>query len=454
MKRLPQILKYILPFVSLALILAGTYVAIRYAKGDRPTLKGVQGTGLLAATSDPQGAQVFINGKLTTATDDTLNLSPGSYEVEIKKEGFFSWKKQLTIKEEVVTQTNTSLFPSVVSLTPLTFSGAKKVVPSPDGQKIAFLVENAQVLTQNGLYVLELSDTPLTLRSSPRQIAKSTIRFNLGQATYVWSPDSSQLLLHFTAGDNLLIETNKLNDLDNTPDSTARLTLLLADWERQLTLDWNQKLLKLPDEMQQIATESAKNVYFSPDEKKMLYTATQTATIPEELVPELVGSSTQPEERDLEVGSIYVYDFKEDRNFKIGAEVEPPAELGTTLPIKPTLLYDPTLIANNLDASPAAFLRLQTGKKIDDTLAGFNAQYSPLALNTYQWFPNSYHLLKNTDLGITINEYDGTNSITIYSGPRDATFVYPWPNGSKLIILTNLGNTDDTPMNLYAISLK
>jgi len=69
-----------------------------------------------------------------------------------------------------------------------------------------------------------------------------------------------------------------------------------------------------------------------------------------------------------------------------------------------------------------------------------------------QWFPDSKHLLFVQDGKIKIMEYDGQNSTTVYSGPFANDFVYPWPDGSKLIIKTSF--SPDSPDNLYVIDLK
>jgi len=44
--------------------------------------------GILVVNSDPNGAQIFIDGELKTATNATLRLAPGTYDVEIKKESY------------------------------------------------------------------------------------------------------------------------------------------------------------------------------------------------------------------------------------------------------------------------------------------------------------------------------------------------------------------------------
>ena len=121
--KLPFNQRLIFTLLSASFIIGGTYVAIRYAKGQRPSSDGtVRETGLLVANSFPTAAQVYINDKLTTATDDTLNLDPGEYQVEIKKDGYIPWRKTLNLKKELVSQTNALLFPAVPSLTPISLT--------------------------------------------------------------------------------------------------------------------------------------------------------------------------------------------------------------------------------------------------------------------------------------------------------------------------------------------
>ncbi|MBI3093109.1 MAG: hypothetical protein HYZ02_02635, partial [Candidatus Levybacteria bacterium] len=68
-------------------------------------------------------------------------------------------------------------------------------------------------------------------------------------------------------------------------------------------------------------------------------------------------------------------------------------------------------------------------------------------------FPDSKHLIYVEEKKINILEYDGANKTTIYAGPFVDNYVFPWPNGSKLVVLTNLGN-ENIPPNLYTIGLK
>ena len=127
-----------------------------------------------------------------------------------------------------------------------------------------------------------------------------------------------------------------------------------------------------------------------------------------------------------------------------------------------TLIVDKYVLSDDLDqlelrqldASPEAFLRLQATDHENkmQTAINFANYYTGVQLNSLQWFPDSKHLLYVSDNKIHIMEYDGQNNTVIYSGPFAEEFVYPWPDGSKLIINTSF--SPDSPFNLYAITLK
>lgn len=399
MRRPPRVLIALLAFI---IISASTILTIKFAKGYRPSLKtkALQGTGLLAANSYPRGASVFINGKLTTATDDTLNLPPGQYQVKIQKDGYIPWEKGLEIEAELVTQTNTRLFPAVPTLTPVTFSGALTPQPAPDGQKIVFAVENATTDDKNGLYVLDLTDRPFGLNSDPRQITQSSSKYDLVHARLSWSPDSTQILALVNEDKinetNVLLDQSKFNDLAELKDVTARLPLILAGWQEISDKKNHEKIVELPELMQQVATAAAA-LAFAPEPEKLLYIPGGERTLPENLIPSLPASSSQDEQRQIKPDNVYVYDLEEDKNFWIAAAED---------------------------------------------------------LNRFQWYPDSRHLLIVEDKKVIIAEYDGTNRHTVYAGPFVGEFAYPWANGSSLLILASLNGGSALPPNLYSIILK
>lgn len=440
--------------LSFLIVVSGTLAAIQYAKGSyRITRQGfVADSGLLSANSFPTGAEVLIDGKLVTATDDTIYLPPGEYLVEIMKDGFSPWRKKLTIQKELVTQTNAGLFPSTPSLTPLTFTGVKNISLSPDGQKILYYTASASAQNKNGLYLMELTNSPISFQRGPRQLAENTSGIDLEKAQFIWSPDSSEVIMLLENEDNnssrqYLLSLDRKNELSSLPDVSFRSKQILSQWEEEMYIRERQYLAKFPLPMIAIATQSAKNVYLSPDKNKLLYTATSSAVLPEGLTPPLPARSTQEQQRTLVPGNVYVYDREEDTNFNVGTEVGKGSGLAKHLLALDLFNRQPV----TLESSPSAFVRLQATSSAQ-TVALFNAYHTSVYSDTFQWLPDSDHLIYALDNQIRIKEFDGTNDTTIYYGPYSDNFVYPWPDGSKLLILTSF--SPDIPANLYSIDLR
>jgi hypothetical protein len=462
---------------ALIVVVSGTFLAIWFAKGYRPSRQNLaSGNGLLVTNSQPTGARVLIDGRFTSATDTTLYLDPGTYDVEMIKDGYFPWRKSLKIEQELVTQANARLFPRAPSLSSLTFSGAINLLPSPDGQKLLMYTASASATNKNGYYVLDLTDNLLAGQRSPRQVSLASTNFPPDTTKTVWSPNSSQLLL-ISPKRAVLIDPGKSNDLDTLADVSAQLPTIFSQWEEEMYQRDRARLSKFPDYIQYIATSSAVNVYFSPDEDRLLYTANRVFTVPDRLQPPKASSNSQPQARTTVVGGIYVYDRDEDRQFQLGLDNDFLKSLNTPTPTPQPTIKKSRLVTTvvpapsveqpkhllsddlwrsqplRLSASPSAFLRLQ-GKTVAETIRNFRNYHTPLFTHGYQWFPTSRHILKYDTAGITVEEYDGTNPVVIYAGPFNPAFVYPWPNGSRVLMVTNFGQGTNVPENLYAIELR
>ena len=103
----------------LTLFLLSAPLTILYSWGYRLDFKEkkITKTGAFYFKVWPKKVQIIINGKPLGKTDFFFgatyidNILPKSYEVEIKKEGYHSWKKRLEVKESQVTDTkNVVLF--------------------------------------------------------------------------------------------------------------------------------------------------------------------------------------------------------------------------------------------------------------------------------------------------------------------------------------------------------
>lgn len=391
--------------IVFSLILA-TVIVIIYGKGYTLNLGGgapiLSGTGLLVATSSPDGAEVLINGHLTTATDNTINLAPGDYDVKIFKEGYFAWEKKITIKKEVVSKADALLFPNAPQLASITNVGISNPILDPNQTKIAYTVAS-QSAVKNGIYILDMSIRPiLTLQNSSTQIADDTIN-TFSNAVLSWAPDSNSILATISLNafsTDYLLKTSGLNQ--SPQDVTETLASVHASWDK-LRADKDKAIVEsLPKKLKPVVSADFDVLQWSSDETKILYSASISATIPLIITPPLIGSDSTSQTRDIKKGEVYVYDIKEDRNYKI-LDQTPETKENETLPI--------------------------------------------------MWYPDSKHLVYVHDQKITMMEYDGGNPTTVYAGPFVDNFVFPWPDATKLVILTNLGNPSITP-NLYTIGLK
>lgn len=444
MTKNPKSKRLIINLVILLFLVVGTLVAVQFAKGYRPDLKNksLTGTGLLNVTSYPKSARVMINDKLTTVTDDKLYLAPATYTIKIEKDGFHPWTKTLPIKPELVTSADARLFPIITATTPITFYQAGNANISPDGSKIAYVLKNAPLDTTNGLYVYTLSGN--LLGSSTIQITDSSFR-DLSSALLIWSPDNSQILAIISdksqptkqnpkpqekISSAYLLSTKNLNN-KNTPDVTVRLPQIIKDWQDQY-IKINQPTLSLfPAFMIDILSNKSTNVYFSPDKEKVIYTSQANLSLPaNDIAATLPNINSTPESRTLSLGSTYVFDLKEGTNYLINA-ASSSAEISKQL-----------ITVNS--ATPSASL---------SSLRQIKSQSDNRYTQNISWYSNSRQLIVVNNDGVNIIDYDGTNLTNItYVRPLN-NFVVPSPDGSKLILLTNINQKSDT-YNLISFDLK
>src|SRR5581483_3380135 len=276
-------------------LLIATIGVVLFAKGYRFDFNngspafGV--TGQLVLKSVPDGAQVFIDNHLTTATNNTINLTPGSYDIKIEKDGYFPWQKKLFITKEVVTSVDALLFPTSPSaIQSITQLGALNPVIDPSQTRIAYVVAS-QSASVNGVYILDISSRPLlTLQSSSTQLVDDTNAL-FSQAKLSWSPDGKNILARIDNQSNgptyYLLDPNNSNQ---TPqDVTETLGSLQSTWNN-FTKQQNKALLDgLKDPLRNFVTQNMNILAWSPDETKILYQATSSASFPYMRTPRLIG---------------------------------------------------------------------------------------------------------------------------------------------------------------------
>ncbi len=395
-EKVKEATRKLIPFIVFILILTISIGIIAYGKGWRldVTNRSVKPTGLISVTSQPSGAQVFVDGALRTATNNAFNIDPGWYTVRIVKEGYLPWEKKLRVQGEIAVKVEALLLPGSPSLSPLTNTGVVKPTLSPDGTKVAYIATSSlrsSVQAQAGLWVLELSDRPLGPNRDPQQLAQNDTILSSPEAELLWSPDSRDLMVKTKTAAHLYT----VGKSQSFVDISAVTVSVLAGWQAEDKKREKQKLAGFAQEFANVASSSATILSFSPDETKILYEATAPATIPIIIKPPLIASNPTVETRNIIPTKMYVYDAKEDKNF---------------------------LIEN----------------------------YPRNGI----WFPTSNHFIISQNNKIDIMEYDGANRVTLYAGPFVEGFLAPWTSGNRLVILTNLNPGASTLPNLYTVNLR
>lgn len=404
----------------LFLIPALTYLASRYAKGERFDLKTKQltSTGMLVANSIPEGAAVWIDGKLKTATDDTVNLIPDEYQVEIALDGYHSWTKKVIIEKELVQKTEAHLFSKFPSLQSLTYTGAERPILAPDQQKVVFAVATGSA-QKRGLWTLNLAPGPLGASREPSLLVQDTPLRAFSEADYFWSPDSKEILVSLNR-ENFILNAGQSVTNGELIDLTPNLPTILTEWQSELTLRQEEQLAKLDNNLRDFLQNSADQILFSPDMKKILYVGRVNGTLVKINDNPLPCSTSQPQTRQIEPHGLYVYDLLEDRNFEIGQLPQ-------------------TNSSNQTEAETET-------EKLKTFFQQQAYQYPAY------WLDTSRHLFIVQNNKVIVTEYDGANRLNLYTGPLENGFAFPFPSGDKALILANIG--DEQPSNLYAVTIR
>ena len=387
--------RFLLTLLTIILIAIVGGIAIFAAKGYRlsPQTGTISGTGILSVTSKPDQASVYLDGHLTTATDENINsLTPKTYTVRIVKDGYIPWEKQVEVKEGLVTEIKASLFRSIPTVYPLTYTGANNLLISPDDQKLVYVVpenpaEGEVTNKKAGIWIWQMG-TEGTINfgrgNEPRQISVSS-GTDFTKAKFRWSPDSTQILA--TLEDRqLLLDVDKFND--PARDITAVAASTIKNWDDSETKNKQARLQLIKDATLRKTASSSASIKWSPDETKILYKLNEKEDYK---VTDLTTNKT------YQLPKASNYSFLADSEHLIMLEYE--------------------------DSKPE-----QAGE---------------------EEAPNQF-----TQTKISMIEVDGFNKSEIYVGNIDTSTVFSWPDSSKIVVISSLPTLTASKPNLYGINLK
>lgn len=429
--------------VTACLFVVAVILMIGYARGYRLDINNTElsSRGLVAVTSSPRSAKIFVNDVLKGVTDTSLYLEPGTFTITIIKDGYFPWKKIVKIQGEIVQSVDATLYPINASLSPLTNIGVIRAIPfGVDGKKILIFSTNnytaadetpsanpqpgQTVKDKAGIFVYDPRTQAVSLFPSLTHIVdydvlgaerdpkKYNVLFspNFDQAILFYNPSylakPSSLISQFdssyatpqTFDAAYLIS---LNELNASPLNITNSALSLVEaWSGQKQTNLASILAGYKEPVKDFIEHTSKIIDISPDKTRILYEATMGATLKPVLKQPLIGVNQTEDLRTTAEGSLYVYDTREDRNYLI--------------------------------LSPKALV---------------NQHAYPL------FHPNSKNIVLNEEKSISIMDYDGVNRNKLYSGPYDENFFTVTSDG-RILILTNFNSTIDKSLDLYAVGIK
>jgi hypothetical protein len=216
----------------------------------------------------PKNAQIYINGKLKKKTDFFFgsalidNILPRKYDVEIKKQGFYSWQKTLEIKKRQVTESkNIILIPKNQKFTEIS-KNIENAFFSPNHKKI-ILEETAAVVPDNPSQIvdknwsLKLFEADKNLKSQlikERDISKEKSRL----ISLKFSPDGSKALLEIETDSGSKRETQKQGVFSGVKEHIAYYLLEINKIPAVLTpLNFSEQEIE--------------EIYFNPQDPKKLF---------------------------------------------------------------------------------------------------------------------------------------------------------------------------------------
>ena len=207
--------------------------------------------------------------------------------------------EKIIIEKGEVSKADVLLFPTAPKLESITNLGVNDPIMDPSRTKIAYTV-SGQIAKKNGVYILDMTNRPiLTLQGASSQIADESIA-PLSSAKLSWAPDGSELIASTSAqavSSSYLLRPTSFND--NPSDITATLLSVETEWVRIKTDRDRSQMNSLPSKIRAVVRNNFKVVAFADDDSKILYEASNSATLPIIINPRLIGVNSTPEKRDI-----------------------------------------------------------------------------------------------------------------------------------------------------------
>ncbi len=168
----------------------------------------IQKTGSLSIKPTPSSAQIYLDGKLQTASrpDNTLrinNLLPGEYTVRISQDGYYDWQKKLVVSESTNTFVNqVVLFKNDNQLRQI----------AADLQTWFKTTKNIVYTTTDGKIFVATLSTGQTQNVGPLEATEKINSFSLDGGRFISADTKGNYFLYDLDKPNQKLSINQLSD--------------------------------------------------------------------------------------------------------------------------------------------------------------------------------------------------------------------------------------------------
>lgn len=226
-------------------------------------------------------------------------------------------------------------------------------------------------------------------------------------------------------------------------------------------LDLSERPFNLANKPSLVLKDQAEYEYskgslsFSPDSKSILIESKENFSL------DLVTRNVSTIENATTLKSTWEKELQfQEQKLLEGANEELAGRIATL----PSLLWSPDntkIIFENKTEQKKEFKSIDLKKAAEGKEVETTVYTAPIEQFTkLVWYPDSKHLLilekesLEAESGkISLIELDGENKMQIFSGTIVSDYLFPYPNGSKVVILTTF-NPESKQYNLYSINLR
>ena len=219
-----KIMRAIAFYLAVVLFLVTLPILLSYSLGYHIDINALSAykTGIIYINSNPQGASVYINGKPDPNPTPTQieDLKPGTYKIQVKLEGFYTWEQELVVRPNMVTKADRIiLFPTALEM--------KKII---EHQAYEFAISKSYIyyMMKQGLFRSNIDGTSFKLLA-PYSNWPDNIKAKK------FSPDGRKLL-YFTYWDIYVIYLNQ--DKTTAQDEDVRIQEVLKTQSSIVDVFW------------------------------------------------------------------------------------------------------------------------------------------------------------------------------------------------------------------------